>query len=582
MSHKSLLSLSLLLVVTCKGYDSYDYLDGKFITKDTSPVDLLAPTDKSTSSKSPRFVWTKRSGAGKYLLEVSTSSNFGTTVLSKTLTDSTYTLVNSDLSGVTILDASSYYWRVTAIYADQQVVSLSAVFHVLDDAVIYVNSSSTMVDQLGNKSATFKKIQPAIEFADTRRNGVTTVTMNIQVAAGVYNDEIQLRPGISLRGGYASSDWTRNIGTNITTISSLTDVSIRGNSAITAADTSTTVIEGFTILTGANGNPAYAISLSMASPTITKNQITVGAYNGSTTLISVVSGSPLITENTISTGTASISPTTGISISHALATTVSPIISNNTISASTANYGDGISINSTGGSNLNATISDNHISGGAGSGLNSKGIGMTFGSASIIIRNNVISGGSNSSTSIGIGLSGASPTISNNTINGGGSGNSYGLHLSGASQPIITNNIIYSTSSTGSRACIYEAVVSADPRSFQNNLLFDCPTALYIDESVNNRVLEADLNNVGNTTQSGAASGNIAPPTIANFAAIFFQSASDLHLTASTPAAVRTGGKDASQNTCGSTGTSSCGNVLLDRDGVTRTVPYSIGAYERD
>jgi hypothetical protein len=127
-----------------------------------------------------------------------------------------------------------------------------------------------------------------------------------------------------------------------------------------------------------------------------------------------------------------------------------------------------------------------------------------------------------------------------------------------------------------------ESLATSDPASFQNNLIFDCPTALYRDESTTNRTTEASLNTAASTTQGGAttAAGNLGPTTIANFAAVNFVSASDLHLTASTPATVRDGGKDSSQSTCGSAGTSSCGNVTTDRDGFTRTVPYSIGAYE--
>jgi hypothetical protein len=131
---------------------------------------------------------------------------------------------------------------------------------------------------------------------------------------------------------------------------------------------------------------------------------------------------------------------------------------------------------------------------------------------------------------------------------------------------------------------VWEFSNTSDPGSLQNNLIIDCPTALYRDEITISRTTEAALNNPASTTQGTAASssGNLGPTTVANFAAVNFVSASDLHLTASSPVGVRTGGKDTSQSTCGAAGTSSCGNVTTDRDGKARTLPYSMGAYEQD
>lgn len=482
-------TLSFGFVAGCKGYDSYDYLDGKFITKDLTQIDLLAPSDKSTSSKSPKFVWAKRSGASKYLLELSTSASYATIVLSRTTTDATYTLVDGDLSGITTLDAFSYYWRVTAIYPDQQVASGSFVFHVLADAIVYVNGSSTATEQVGNKSFPLKTIQSGIENAHARRNGVLATTFDVYVAAGNYSEEVTLRPRISIRGGYESSGWVRNVNNNVASISAPSDVAVRGNASITAADTDTTAVDGFTI----NGLGSSLVSASG---------------------ISLVNASPLIMNNVINGGAAGTTTTTGI---------------------------------------------------------------LLVGGSAPRILNNLISGGSGGS-SYGVDTQNSSPIITNNTISGGTASSSFrfGIRI-GNGSVTITNNIIYSGTGGSNKWGVYENNGTSNPLSFENNLIFDCSNGLYFDDATMARTTGPELIITGNTTDSGPTLGNL---TIANFAAVSFQSSTDLHLTASTPAAVRTGGKDTSQSTCGSTGTSSCGNVTTDRDGLSRTVPYSIGAYE--
>lgn len=474
------------LMLACTGVNSYEYLDGAFIDQDLSPTDLLTPISGAKLIGSPKFVWTKRSGAIRYKIEMAYGSNFVQVVLSKILTSSEYQLDARDLIGLNSLDSQSYYWRVSAEYRDKLITSAPIIFHVMDSSIIYVSEIGNLNLQIGNKSYPFTKIQYGIEAADTQRNGIPSTNMQVYVAAGTYLEEINLKPGISLRGGFESQSWTRNMQLNQTTINAAASTAIRANSAVSTTYTATTVVQGFRINAGSGPGASYGFDLT-GSPTILSNTI------------NAVSGNP------------------GYGI---YSTGASPVIVNNVITG--------------------------------GTGLNSTGVFATAGTV-----------------------------ISNNTINGGSGNFPKGLFISGIGGIVLTNNIIYTTGGI-TRYCVEENSGVTDIDSFQNNLLFDCPTALYRDEGATNRTTEAELNNPAMTTQGTAASssGNLGPTTIANFAAVFFGSASDLHLTAATPTAVHSGGKDASQSTCGALGASSCGNVNTDRDGNPRTVPYSIGAYE--
>lgn len=554
MWRKSLLSsiLSALSLLSCRGISSDDLLAGKFVGKDTTPVDLLAPTDKSTSSKSPKFVWTKRTGASGYLLEVSTSSSFGTPVLAKTVNEGTYTLSNADLKDIAELDALSYSWRVTAIYPDQRVISKSAIFHVLDDLIVYVNIGSTSSEQVGNKGTPFKSIQAAIESANTRRNGVSTTALDVFVAAGTYAEEVNLRPGISIRGGYEAVGWTRNIAAYATTITAPTDFAIRGGSAITVAYANTTVVEGFSI-TGGSVGVTYGINLVQASPTIRQNTIQGGAGSNTYAIYCSTGSQPIVTNNTILGGTSG---------------------------SSTFSYG--IFSNST-----SPSISGNTITGGNASGAN-YGIYNNI-SASPSISNNIITGGNGSGSNYGIHNNSSSPSIWNNTINGGASGSVKAISIFSGT-PNIRNNILFTSGGT-TRNCLDELNGSSDPSFFENNNLFDCPTALYRDENATTVTNMSTSVSTGAGTNTLAFFGNVNINNAGNqlFTDIdgsdnnmLTMSDNDWHLTTNAAICdVRGGGLTIS-------------GITTDKDGVTRTIGtiagctpantgatnWSIGAYE--
>lgn len=543
-----LLAVSTFFLFQCSSKSvTQDLLDAEFLTTGQNAIDLSLPTNNSATSQNPLFAWSTKPGITSYQLEISATADFSQTVLTKTIKGNSYSLANADLSGISQLDATQYYWRVSTPNFRSTLQSNTSSIHVVDSTTYYVNSASTAANQYGNKSSPFKLIQVAINAASAARSS-SNASMVIRVAAGSYVENIYMKAGVSIYGGYEATAWTRNIPANTTTITASSNIGLYAGADITSPYASSTVVDGFSVNGGSSaGANNYAMYVISSNPTISNNTI-----NGSTCTVAgdcygiYVSGSsPVINGNSIRGGTQTTNAYT---------------------------YG------------IYATNS-----------------------ATPVITNNFINGGTNSGIFHTHGIystNAASPTISNNTINGGGASGgggsaAYGIYHSFTGTSAVTNNIIY-TSSGNQRFGIYESGVSTGALSLQNNLLFDCPTALYYDQTtLTNHLTEIAINNPANTTQgtAGSASGNLGPASVANFAAVFFTSASDLHLTLSSPLNVRCGGKDTSQNSCGAAGTANCGAVTRDFDSLSRSTGltgncagasnpgaagYSIGAYEKD
>lgn len=543
-------------------------LDGNFITQGQASIDLLSPTqDQQLITVNPTFSWSPR-GVNLYSLQISSDPGFGTLLLDKEVQGSNYTVQASDLIGVSSLSTNTYYWRVRAAKIAENLQSKNGSFFIAAipsggagyAGILYVDGSSSKTVQTGGKAAPYKKIQSAITNADLLRSGNSAVNFDVYVAAGTYNESITLAAGISIFGGYKSADWTRSISSNVTTINASADFAVAGKNDITAAYSATTIVDGFTITGGslAGGVTNYGISLAISNPTITNNIVNGGSGVDSRGIF-LVSSSPVIKNNAINGGSAG-STSIGIFCSG----TSAPLIQLNTIVGGTANPSYGINCN-----------------------------------GSAVITNNVVSGGAVNSSYAAL-VGGAGTILANNVINGvgTGAGTTYALYINGTGVGSVTNNVIFTQGGAG-RYCVIETGGSGDPGSFQNNVLFDCPTALYRDENTTNRTLESDLNTAASTTQgsAGSSSGNLGPASIANFAAMNFLSASDYHLTSSSPLNVRCGGKDTALSTCDSGGASSCGGVTKDFEGILRTATLtgtcvgasntgasglSMGPYEKD
>lgn len=688
----AILACVIYFMLHCSGTRTQELLNANYLTDGQTAIKLISPPSNASTSQTPIFVWGEKTGISKYRIEISESSDFLNTVLDKEVTGANYNLDPADLKGTTQLNPVQYYWRVSAAKLANSLQSTASVINVLQTGVYYVNGSSSTSVQSGNRSTPYKLIQDAISAASAYRNSNPSSFATVRVAAGTYTENIVLKPGISLYGGYNATDWSRNVGTNTTTITAQLSIAVYVGSDIDSASTANTVMDGFTINGGSSASfQNFGVYFSGGSPTISNNTISGGSSTGNKTCgVAIYSGSnPVLTANSISGGSgtfaygvqlvaatytlanqtissgsgtggnaayavevsgtsgtttvsgntininATTSPGYGISAVGTGAVTLtnntinggsatanqygvlagptggSLSISNNTITLSTAsaqNYGIQSSGNfavtvqgntiSAKGTNITYgiytssttawTISGNNIHGGTGS--NPIGIAL-LSSSSTVVKNNIISGG-NGGGPYGLFCSscGAAKVV-NNTINAGtltSAGTAYAILINGSNTMSITNNIVYSTSSIGSRYGVVEFSAFSDPSMLQNNLFFDVPNGYYLDEGTTARIMENDLNNFSNTTQGGPSSGNMAMSVAANFAMVNFVSATDLHLTATTPLNIRCGGRDTSL---------APESVTTDLDAVTRTASlagtcagasnsgaagYSIGAYERD
>lgn len=634
-----------------------DLLDADFLATGHSAIELLSPVNNAATTQYPSFNWTLKAGISSYQIEIAADANFSQVVASKTIEGNAYALSNSDLVGLTKLIGGQYFWRISTAYLKTSLQSQVFSFQVLDPNIYYVNCASDQTVQVGSKSAPYKQIQAAINAASASRTG-PSVSVAIYVAQGTCVEDILLKPGISIYGGYEPVNWTRNITANISTVTAALNTAFTAGADITAAYTASTIVDGFTVNGGSVvGFSNHGFLLNNSYPTISNNRVDGGGGQNSYGLFNSAS-SPTLIGNTFSGGSGS----SGSNGMYLINTTTT--VSNQTFYGGTNAYSTGIYI--FGGAPV---IVGNSIDGGKASQTH----GIWVDTASPTVINNVIYGGASVSESSGIYQYWAgTPIVTNNTIHAGTScTKATAFSTGGGSKPIVTNNIMFAGAGPSGRYGFWEDDSSSDSLSFQNNLIFDV-TVAYTDEWSNARTTQAHVNTSGNTTQGTAASssGNVGPDTVGSVPYFFFANtpqkfdvtidggdagstydgtsttleitnctgytngqfieydgdgvartiiscstgtgsgvvtfspalastsvrareirlwgtnstnlAIDYRLTASTPATLLYGGKDASQSTCGSLGASGCGNVTHDLSGNARTVPYSIGAFERD
>jgi len=442
--------------------------------------------------------------------------------------------------------------------ASNKISLLRLTYHIVHE-IVYVSTPTNNGNDAnpGTQSEPKATIKAAIDKAVTLKSSLPpalqpSALYAVFVSEGDYNvnsnagtgNQVILKNGISVLGGYSVDFGERDPAAHVTKI---TDTStapgashLNPNRAVETSgliDTPT-IVDGFTIRGSDQGNYSAAIYINGGGLPTIQNNIILGGGN-------------VLKPSFFSMGIVNFDG--------------QPTIRNNTIHGG---MGDRVSIGilSVGASSY--AIENNTIDGGNG-GRNSYGVWSTIESSTAKIRNNTIHGGSPGESSFGIQNEGASPTIQNNTINGGnGLTFSYGIQNkrfdpSGSpSSPTIENNIIFTTG-PGSEYCIHEAEALhvVEPVSLRNNDLFGCGTALYFDEAANNLTSIADVNALTDTT----ATGNISIDPV-----FVDQAGGDWYLSSSSPTEVKQGGLDLS------------GSFTTDKDGFTRTIPWSIGAYELD
>lgn len=177
--------------------------------------------------------------------------------------------------------------------------------------------------------------------------------------------------------------------------------------------------------------------------------------------------------------------------------------------------------------------------------------------------------------SVAITAGGLSPClITNNTVIG--ANNQPALSLTNTAA-VVTNNLVLSDGTLD--ACV-ENTTPAVPVTVQNNAFTQCGGALVRGGATAYQALcpgGAIGVSGGCVTTLAASADNV---TVGSAAALGLTA--DYHLSNATPAAVQSGGRDASM-----TSACNCGAVGLDHDGTPRTCSavatcYSIGAFERD
>jgi len=461
-------------------------------------------------------------------------------------------------------------------------ITCSPDFYVSIDNV-HASDSGT-----GTQSEPFISIKAAIDYTSSFSG-----SMSIHIAEGSYDsdntsaNQVVMAEGISMYGGYSAVDWSlRNPSLYPSILSHTSNEDSDQTILVGTGITDTTIIDGFTI-NGPDSLQSHAIYVDTSSPTISNNIINGYEGGDNTHGIYVKSGSPIISNNTIKGGA-------GQYFSFGIKNVAgNPSIFENSINGGTAGDGSSAIHNMAG----TANIYKNEINGGGGfyksraianestafvviynnkieagtSGGFSYGI-KNFSGVTATIYNNTINGGTNSDTSYGITNIGTTAHIFNNTISGGsGNINARAIDFTFGSAAKVNNNILF-TVGGGMGWCILEDVYANIILELNNNNFFNCPDALYKDNSpVESLLVIADIE-TKITNAGGTASGNTnLDPSFVNSAT------NDWHLSSTTPCSISKGGQD---------GAALSWLFTDDNEGVLRTgngtSQWSMGAYEYD
>jgi len=406
-------------------------------------------------------------------------------------------------------------------------------YDVYRGVLYYVNINQPS-DMLGGTSGTspataFKYIHTALASA--------TPSATILVAGGYYtvsytvsvDTRIVLQPDIALYGGYSSDFSARDTTANRTMIvdtSLLTGSSTNPNFAVLASDstiTGTTLVDGFVIgATINNVDYSSAIRVHTGAAPAFSNNIIVGGYGNSQSMgIYMTDSSPTLTGNIIQGGYHGSIGTYGLYVANGSPTVVNNLISGGKQATNTTAY---------------------FLFTGAG-----------------VLRNNILYGGSGTTSSRGVALVG------------------YGT----ASNPYIDNNIIFTPSSgSTTTTCVAESLPngtgSATPTSLRNNDLFAC-NELYYDYEAG--CGGSSCTNITQVNSLPGASNNVSvDPQFVNAAGPDMNAATvednDWHFSVSSPTSVTAGGLN---------GIDQGWSFITDKDNVVRPAsgtPWSMGAYE--
>lgn len=480
------------------------------------------------------------------------------------------------------------------------VPSITLNYGVLD-GVVYVHAAKGNDANPGTADMPKKTIPAAVDLAALYYDAA-----EVHVAGGVYNVSYQagthvvMKESISLYGGYDPNDWDtpRNPAVYISKIKDTSNQASSGkkNRAVDCGQnlTSPTVIDGFTIEGGSDPSTTSvncAIDCNTSAPTI-RNCVVNGGLGDSSVGIRVLNAAPDIQGCTIGGGIG-LSQSTGIYLADATATVTGNTIDGGQGSVAYGVLCDGgsptLEANTIQGAQTgmqpdkttalclmasNATVIRNFIDGGFGY---KYVIGVDIaGGTQAFVRNNVIYGGNGppgvESSSYGVFIDNNPVLLQNNTISSGDPGSSsplsmaVGIIISNCA-PTIENNIVF-TSGGNDRVGVWE-FSGGRPVAFNNNDVYNSASALYV---TNDFTLHANFTTING--YSWAEANVSADPLFVDLDGaddnIRTMADNDWHLTGSSPSSVRTGGLNLGAS------------FTVDKDNVSRTPPWSIGAYEQN
>ncbi len=392
---------------------------------------------------------------------------------------------------------------------------------------LYVSAASGADSNDGSREAPMRSIQWALQEAESQGLPAVYVAQGLYTATHDDLASIELRPGVSLYGGFSASSWderdpglypTEVIDESIAT-TGVSDLLPHHAVYAPAGVFEDVVVDGFTI-TASDAGYASAILVEGGSPTLSGNTFLGRAGASVTMAVRINGGRPVFTDNTIDP-VGAISSSTGVRCDMG-----QPEFLRNDIHS-----GD------TG--TTYAVLYD-----------------VCDGS---LVNNVIRSERSATATSYAVQLYDSSPDILSNSIASEPDDGytSYHTYISGSSTPRIDNNNFVQVSDLGEVYCVY-ASGGAQPSSMRNNNL-DCSQIYYGTLSATTLLeLEANL---------ATATDNIVVET-----AVMDAVSGDLRLRddGSVPCTLARGGLDLSDA------------VDQDRSGTARSIPWSIGAYELD
>lgn len=480
---------------------------------------------------------------------------------------------------------------------DQALNELTLQLHVVD-SILYVSNSGNDMDNDGSQDLPYATIRHALTA------GPTSGTTAILVAAGRYEQDtsqspivfIDMATGYSLYGGYNPDNWNQRDPKQWQ--SHLIDIATSGGALkrviyIDRSIDSNTVIDGFRI-TGASqpASGSNAIIMFGGSPIIQNNIIHGGSGTGNSSGLHITdNATPIIRNNVINGGGFPNSTSRGLY----LLNRSNSVVENNSIYGGTGRTVYGIHA-----FGASATIRNNKINGGhtenfLNPGETAWGVYAQSASVNLLqfveITNNIISAGQ-SETTYGLLVRTSDVIVRNNTISSGeASGESVIFRNLNDGAVDIENNILIAT--TGSPKVCLDAVLSdLLVRSLRNNSITGCdhfirlPAATVDQGNCPNDITKDCYNTIDDTNNATLVTGDVANTAIGNInvAPVFVSAGgtdndvttlinNDWSLADNNPCSISEGGLN---------GVAEGWNFDMDFNGVVRSIPWSMGAYEND